>query len=194
MRNKNAFPPLSLRSRNVVAHFGSRLAKLHQSHRSRVERALHDYAANFWPSLGCPVFRGFCFAPAVKRVLGLLKALDVPLIRVVSFAAPNSAAAAKWEELLDWPRQQMTFRHPPNGSSPAARKWIAIDALFPVGEMIDAGHYKAAKGFSVMMRITALIVSIEQRRTKATRQQDPEDKHQDSDAPDEKPPPRSASE
>lgn len=193
MRNKATFVALSLRGRTVVVQFGSRLAKLHQTHRSRVECALHDYAANFWPSLGCPVFRSFCFAPAAKRVLGLLKALDVPLIRVVCFAAPESATATKWEKLLDWPRQQMTFRHPPNGSSPAARKWIAIDALFPVRGMIDTGHFKAAKGFAVMMRFTALIVSIEQRRTKAARRED-QGKHQDSDAPDESPPPRSVSE
>ncbi len=194
MRNKATFLALSLRSRPVVAQFGSRLAKLHQMHRRRVERTLLDYATHFWPSLGCPVFRGFCFAPAGKRVLGLLKALDVPLIRVVCFAAPESSTAAKWEKLLDWPRQQMTFRHPPNGSSPAARKWIAIDALFPVGGMIEAGHYKAAKGFPLMMRITALIVSIDQRRAKAAQRKDPGGKHQDSGAPDDNPPPRSVSE
>jgi hypothetical protein len=174
MSNKVTFLVLSLRNRTVVAQIGLRLAKLHQTHRSHVERALHDYATNFWPSLGCPVFRGVCFAPAAKRVIGLLKALDVPLIRVVCFAAPDSAVATKWEELLDWPRHQMTFRHPPNGSSRAAQKWIAIDALFPVVGMIDAGHYKAAKGFSVIMRITALIVSIEQRRIKCDRRKNAE--------------------
>jgi hypothetical protein len=138
------------------------------------------------------VFRSFCFAPAVKRVLALLKALDVPLIRVVCFAAPESATAAKWEKLLDWPRQQMTFRHPPNGSSPAARKWIAIDALFPVKGMIDGGPYQAAKGFAAMMRFTALIVEIEHRQTKASRHKEQEEKDQGSDAPGQNLPPHSA--
>lgn len=192
MRNRGPFPALSLRSRTVVNQFGSRLAELHQTHRRGVERALHDYATNFWPSLGCPVFRSFCFAPAAKRVLGLLKALDVPLIRVVCFAAEESATAAKWEKLLDWPRKQMTFRQPSNGSSPAARKWIAVDALFPVKGMIDVGPCKAAKGFSVMMRIAALIVSIEQRRAEDSRHKDPEEKDQGSNDPDESPPTRSA--
>jgi len=194
MMNKYPFPALSMRNETVVARFGSRLADLRQTHPSRVQRALRDYETNFWPSQGCPVFRGFYFAPAAKRVIGLLKALDVPMIRIVSFAAPDSVTAAKWETLLQWPREQMTFRHPPNGSSPAARKWIAIDALFPAGGTVDGKQYKAAQGFSLIVRIVGLIASIEQRRVKASRLKHPDRRDQQRDVPGENPRPPSAPE
>lgn len=163
---------LSRRNRAVVSQFGTCLAQLHEVRRAGVERALQDYAGSYWPSLGCPVFRSFRFAPEAKRVIRLMQALKVPGIRVVCFAAPESAAAAKWEKLLEWPRKQMTFRHPPNRKSPSARKWIAIEALFPVTGQDGNVHYKAARGFSLLMRFAARLVLVQRKRIDNNQQGD----------------------
>lgn len=161
---------LSDRGLAIFALYCKRLVQLRRACRARVDRALRDFGGSYWPSFACPVFRGFRFASEARRVIGLLQGMQVPLIRVVCFAAPDSAVAARWEKLLGWPRTRMTFRHAPNGSSQAARKWIAIYALFPVMGKRSAVRYKTAKGFSVLMRIAALIVLIEQRRVESDQQ------------------------
>jgi hypothetical protein len=170
---------LSDRGKAIVAQFGDRLVQLRGKRGGRVEEALRDYPLCYWPSFACPVFRGFRFALPARRVLRLLQALQVPVIRVVCFAAPDSAVAARWEKLLGWPRARMTFRHAPNGSSSAAQKWIAIDALFPAEGKNGAVHHKAAKGFSVLMRIAVLIVLLEQRQAKRSQRDEPGDKELD---------------
>lgn len=163
---------LSQRSRVIVSQFSMRLAKLHGVRRAGVERALQDYAGNYRPSFDCPVFRNFHAAPEARRVIRLLQGLEVPRLRVVCFAAPDSATAAKWEKLLGFPRKQMTFRHPPNRKSPSARKWIAIEALFLMTGQDDSGHYKAARGFSLLMRFAARLVLVQRQRVDNKQQGD----------------------
>ena len=156
---------LSRRCRAIVREFGPRLGALHTRRPALVARALRDYASSYWPSFGCPVFKGHHSAQSARHLLTLLVALQVPQIRVICFAAPESWIAARWERLLGWPRARMTFRRPPNGASPAVQKWIAIDALFPVGTG-ESPRFKAARGFSVLMLAADCLIRLEQRNTK----------------------------
>ena len=156
---------LSSRCRAIVREYGQRLGVLQARRPFLVESALRDYASAYWPSFGCPVLRGFRSAHRARRVLNLLGALQVPQIRVICFAAPESWIAARWERLLGWPRSRMTFRRPPNGASSAAQKWLAIDALFPVGAG-ESPRYKAARGFAVLMLAADGLIRLEQRGTK----------------------------
>jgi len=160
---------LSRRCRAIVAEYGQRLGALHARRPALVERALRDYVSSFWASFGCPVYKGYHSAQRARRVLNLLAALQVPQIRVVCFAAPESSIAARWEELLGWPRARMTFRRPPNGASPAAKKWIAIDALYPVG-VGESPRFKSSRGFSVLMLAADRLIRLEQRNTDGPRE------------------------
>jgi len=153
---------LSSRCRAIVREYGQRLGALHARRSVLVERALRDYASSYWSSLACPVYRGFRSAQRARHLLNLLGALQVPQIRVICFAAPESWIAYRWEKLIGWPQARMTFRRPPNGASPAAQKWIAIDALFPVGGG-ESPRFKASKGFSVLMLAADGLIRLEQR-------------------------------
>jgi hypothetical protein len=139
---------------------------LHARRSFLVESALRDYAASYWASFACPVYKGYRFAQRARRVLNLLAALQVPQIRVICFAAPESWIAARWERLLGWPRAQMSFRRPPNGASPAAQKWIVIDALFPVGAG-ESPLFKASRGFSVLMLAADRLIRLHQRKSES---------------------------
>jgi hypothetical protein len=86
---------LTRRCRAIVAEYGKRLGMLHARRPLLVERALLEYASAFWPSFGCPVYKGFLFARPARRVLKLLEALQVPQIRLVCFAPPESWIAAR---------------------------------------------------------------------------------------------------
>jgi len=156
---------LSRRCRAIVREYGQRLGTLHGRRPALVEKALHDYVSAHWPSFGCPVFKGFHSAQRARHVINLLAALQVPQIRVICFATPESWIASRWERLLAWPRSRMTFRRPPNGASPAAQKWIAIDALFSVGAG-ESPRFKASKGFSILMLAADGLIRLEQRNTK----------------------------
>ncbi len=179
---------LSRRCRFIIREYGQRLGILHARRPALVEKAVRDYADAYWPSFSCPVFKGFQFASPARNVLKLLAAMGVPQIRVICFGSPDSWIAARWEKLLRFPRTSMTFRRPPNGASPGAKKWIAIDALFPVSGKNGELSYRAATGFSLLLRVAAQLILIERMRTNAAVRKD-SGKEQDSDASDEKPPP-----
>ena len=179
---------LSRRCLAIVNEYGRRLGDLHARRPGLVEQALAVYARAFWPSLRCPVFKGFDTARSAHRLLSLLCALQVPQVRVICFAAPESWIAARWERLLGWPRARMSFRRPPNSASPATLKWIAIDALFPASGKSGELSYTAATGFSFLLRVAQLTL-IEQKRAESARHKEPGGMAQDSDAPEEKPPP-----
>lgn len=169
---------LARRDQAIVEEFGTRLGRLHRLHPGKVEEYLIDYARSYWPSYGAAIFRGFQYAAPAKHVLKLLQALKVPQIRVVCFAAPDSAIAARWERLLGWPRQRMNFRRPSNGASPAARRWLAIEPLFPAVSKSEAVALKAAKGFPLLVRYAAQVVLLERRATNAN-PNEPRDVEQD---------------
>ena len=156
----------SRRDLAIIDEYGARLGQLHRLHPGKVEECLIDYARSYWPSYDAPIFKGFQFAAQAKRVLRLLQALKVPQIRVVCFAAPDSAVAARWERLLGWPRQRMCFRRPSNRASPAARRWIAIEPLFPTPGKGIWG-VKAASGFQLLVRYAAQVILLERRATSA---------------------------
>jgi hypothetical protein len=162
---------LSRRSRAIVREYGQRLGTLHARRPFLVGGALRDYASSYWSSFGCPVYKGYHSAQRARRVLNLLGALQVPQIRVICFAAPDSWIASRWERLLGWPRARMTFRRPPNGASPAAQKWIAIDALFPVGAG-ESPLFKASRGFSVLMLASDRLIRLDQRTSERHPQAD----------------------
>ncbi len=153
---------LSSRCRAIVREYGQRLGALHTRRPALVEKALRAYASAFWPSLGCPVLKGFHSAHSARHLLNLLSALHVPQLRLICFAAPDSWIAARWEKLLGWPRARMTFRRQPNGASPASKKWIAIDALFPSGAG-ESPRCKASRGFAVLMLAADGLIRLEQR-------------------------------
>ena len=162
------FPELSRRDRAVVDEFAARLGELHRLNPAKVEKCLIDYARSYWPSYDAPIFKGFESSISAKRVIRLLQALKVPLIRVVCFAPPDSAVAARWERLLGWPRQRMSFRRPPNGASAAARRWIAIEPIFPVLREGCAARFRASKGFPLLVRYAAQVILLERQATRAT--------------------------
>jgi hypothetical protein len=58
----------------------------------------------------------------------------------------------------------MSFRRPSNSASPAARRWIAIEPLFPTPGK-GVGGFKAARGFPLLLCYAAQVVLLERRAT-----------------------------
>jgi hypothetical protein len=173
---------LSSRDQRIISEISLRLGQLHRRRPSAVERGLLAYSTFFWGSFGCPVYLGFEFFREARQVLHLLVALQVPQVRVICFAARDSMIAARWERLLGWPRRDMTYRRPPNSASPAARKWLGVDALFSavVGEADGVG-FKASKGFGILMRYATRWVVLQQQLQANSQQQVPRQVQEDPD-------------
>ncbi len=168
----------SRRDLAIIDEYGARLGQLHRLNPGKVEECLIDYARSYWPSYDAPIFKGFEYSAPAKRVLKLLQALKVPQIRVVCFAASDSAVTARWERLLGWPKQRMSFRRPPNSASAAARRWIAIEPLFPSLREGGAASFRASKGFPLLVRYAAQVVLL-RRRAKSPNPIEPGDVEED---------------
>lgn len=141
------------RDRSIIIEFAGRLSAAHRSRPRRIERALLVFDKYLWPNLHAPVFCGFRFAKEARAYLDLLTAVALPpnQIRIISFAKPDSAEAARWAKLLGWSSPAMKYRHPTNKSSLAARTWIAIEAVFPVTGQSDPKTYRGSRGFDLLM-------------------------------------------
>ena len=161
---------MSARSRKILGDLAPLLARLYRLKPRLVERALLEFARAYWPSLGCCVFRGFKYAPQVRLYLKLLVGLGIPelQIRIICFASEGSWIVARWEKLLQSSEFIIVFRHPPNGKAAIARTWIAIEPVFPQDSKLGRLTFKAAGGFSVLMRFAAGVVLLIKRKAAAS--------------------------
>jgi hypothetical protein len=160
---------LARTDREIFRQFARRLNELDPGKQRLVGAALKIVQSTYWPSLRCCIFRKSGKYAEARRFRECLTTLGIPdrQIRVRFFCESGSSIAIDLLKRLELSDEiTVIYRRPPN-PSPAAARWIGIDAVFPSGKM-----FKAVAGFFLLLRFAAgrvvrLKVSTEQVPTPA---------------------------